>query len=237
MHPGVHVISEGFDLGLYSYSDAARFIGARSTQLRRWMKGYKGPSGDDGQRAVYPPLWSSQWANSDLEGIGFRDLVELRFVRTFVDCGVPLQLIRQAIDELKDRLGREYPFTSTTFKTGGRRIFMELVDGSDDPALVDVVKRQDVMRKVIAPSFRDGIELTVDDVAARWFPLKGSTAVVLDPARHFGQPILARSGIPTAALADALQSETMNEAGVARWFDVPLSDVKQAIAFEKQVRR
>ncbi len=236
MHPGLNITNEGFDLGLYSYSDAARFIGARTTQLRRWMKGYRGASADDGQRAVYPPLWLSQWAHSDLEGIGFRDLIELRFVRTFVDCGVPLQMIRQAIDELKDRLNRDYPFTSTTFKTDGRRIFMELVDGSDDPALVDVVKRQDVMRKVIAPSLRDGIELSVDDVAARWFPLRGSAAVVLDPARHFGQPILARSGIPTAAIADALESETMNANGVAKWFDVPLSDVKHAIAFEKQVR-
>jgi hypothetical protein len=50
-----------------------------------------------------------------------------------------------------------------------RRIFMELVGDSGDAALVDVVKRQDVMRKVIAPSLRDGIELGIDDRAERWF--------------------------------------------------------------------
>jgi hypothetical protein len=30
------------------------------------------------------------------------------------------------------------------------------------------------MRKVIAPSLRDGIELGIDDRAERWFPLKAS---------------------------------------------------------------
>jgi hypothetical protein len=28
-------------------------------------------------------------ADSEIDGIGFRDLIELRFVRTFVACGVP----------------------------------------------------------------------------------------------------------------------------------------------------
>ncbi|WP_461020727.1 DUF433 domain-containing protein [Stenotrophomonas tumulicola] len=225
--------SDTLGRGLYSFADASRFIGGKPAELRRWLKGYTVRR--QGQNVVHPPLWTPQWEGSGVDGIGFRDLVELRFVRTFISCGVPLNLIRQTISELGERLGRDYPFTSTSFKTDGRRIFMELVDASGDPALVDVVRRQDVIRKVIAPSLREGIELTVDDAAARWYPLKGSHAVVFDPERQFGQPILARSGVPTAAITAALIGEGGDEARVARLFEVPLAAVRKAILFERQI--
>lgn len=217
-------------VGLYSYADAARFIGGKPSELRRWVKGYQ--SRRQGSSEAHPPLWSSQWAGSDIDGIGFRDLIELRFVRTFVACGVPLNLIRRTIVELHERLGKDYPFTSTSFRTDGRRIFMELLDESGDATLVDVVKRQDVMRKVIAPSLRDGVELSIDDRAERWFPMRGSRTVVLDPKRSFGQPILSESGVPTIAVSEAMQAENGDERRVARLYDLPLSAVRKALQFE-----
>lgn len=222
---------DSLGVGLYSYADAARFIGGKPSELRRWLKGYE--SRRQGRPEAHPPLWSSQWADSDIDGIGFRDLVELRFVRTFVACGVPLNLIRRTIGELHERLGKEYPFTSTSFKTDGRRIFMELLDESGDAALIDVVKRQDVMRKVIAPSLRDGIELGIDDRAERWFPLRASRAVVFDPKRSFGQPILSESGVPTIAIVDAVHAEGGDERRVARLYDLPLAAVRKALTFER----
>lgn len=222
-----------FGFGLYSYADAARFIGGKPSELRRWLKGYS--TQRDGRHTTHAPLWSPQWAGTGIEGIGFRDLIELRFVRTFVAGGVPLNLIRRTIDEVHERLGRHYPFTSTSFKTDGRRIFMELLDASGDPALVDVVKRQDVIRKVIAPSLREGIELNIDDEATRWYPIKGSRAVVFDPQRSFGQPILAGSGVPTVAIAEALQVENGDAQRVARLYGISAADVRKAASFEQRV--
>lgn len=223
-------VQDSLGLGLYSYADAARFIGGKPSELRRWMKGYTGRR--QGNIESHPPLWPSQWAGSGIDGIGFRDLIELRFVRTFVACGVPLNLVRRTIGELRERLGNQYPFTSTSFKTDGRRIFMELVDHSGDAALVDVVKRQNVIGKVIAPSLRDGIELGIDDRAERWFPLKSSRAVVFDPQRSFGQPILSESGVPTIAIVEAVHAEGGDERRVARMYDLPLAAVRKALQFE-----
>lgn len=222
-----------FGRGLYSYADAARFIGGTPAELRRWLKGYTGQRG--GRQTAHAPLWSPQWAGTGIEGIGFRDLIELRFVRTFVACGVPLNLVRRTIDEVHDRLGKDYPFTSTSFKTDGRRIFKELLDASGDAALVDVVRRQHVIGKVIAPSLREGIELSIDDKAARWYPMKRSQAVVLDPQRSFGQPILASSGIPTAAIAASLLAEGGDAHRVARLYGIARSDVHKAAAFEHRM--
>lgn len=220
-----------FGVGLYSFADAARFIGARSRDLRRWMQGYT--TTRDGRPQRYGALWASQLSDADIDGIGFRDLIELRFIQTFVAGGVPLFLIRRTIEELKDRLGQTYPFTSTTFKTDGRRIFMEIVDRSGDPTLVDVVKRQNVMPKVIGPSLREGVELDLD-AATRWYPVSRSKAIVLDPRRSFGQPILAESGVPTIAIAGAVTAEDNDLARVARLYEISTADVRRAVAFEQQ---
>ena len=231
---GIPILSQSdFGVGIYSFADAARFIGAESRDLRRWMKGHTVARVDG--KHDYVPLWTSQLAETDIDGIGFRDLVELRFVHTFVSWGVPLQLIRRTIEELRERLGREYPFTSTAFKTDGKRIFMEMLDANGDSALVDVVKRQNVMAKVIGPSLRDGVELNVDDEATRWYPVGRSKAVVLDPMRRFGQPILAESGIPTVAVAQAVKAEGGDLNRVARLYEISIAAVRKAVAFETQV--
>uniref|UniRef100_UPI003F8149BB DUF433 domain-containing protein n=1 Tax=Xanthomonas sp. 0924 TaxID=2835534 RepID=UPI003F8149BB len=220
-----------FGVGLYSFADAARFIGAETRELRRWMQGYSTTRA--GSRHEYGPLWVSQVADFQLDGVGFRDLVELRFIHTFVDAGVPLLLIRRAIDELRERLGHQYPFTSTAFKTDGRRIFMEILDDNGDQALVDVVKRQNVITRVIGPSLREGIELNVDDEATKWYPLARSKSVVFDPERSFGQPILTESGIPTIAIVEAFEAEGRDVGRVARLYEISSAEVNRALLFEK----
>lgn len=231
---GIPMQSQGtFGVGIYSFSDAARFIGTESRELRRWMKGYS--TRRDGEAHDYAPLWHSQLAETEIDGIGFRDLIELRFVRLFVSAGVPLHLIRRTIEELQERLGKEYPFTSTSFRTDGKRIFMEMLNANGDKALVDVVKRQDVMPKVIGPSLREGVELNVDEEATHWYPLPRSKAVVFDPQRSFGQPILTDFGIPTVAIAQALKAEGGDARRVARIYEIPTAAVRKAVAFEERI--
>jgi uncharacterized protein (DUF433 family) len=97
---------------------------------------------------------------------------------------------------------------------------------------VDVVKRQDVMPRVIGPSLRDGVELNINEEATRWYPLPKSKAVVFDPERSFGQPILSDSGVPTIAIVEALKAEGGNVKRVARLYEIPTAAVRKAVAFE-----
>ena len=222
-----------FGVGIYSFADAARFIGAETRELRRWMQGYTTTRG--GEKYEYRPLWTSQLADAGIDGIDFRDLIELRFIRTFVTGGVPLFLIRRTIQEIRERLGTEYPFTSTAFKTDGRRIFMEILDENGDRALVDVVKRQNVMAKVIGPSLREGVELNLDDEATHWYPVSRSKAIVFDPHRSFGHPIITEAGVPTVAIAETLRAEDGDMGRVARLYGISAADVRKAVAFEQRV--
>jgi uncharacterized protein (DUF433 family) len=218
-------------IGIYSFADAARFIGAAPGELRRWMLGYN-RNGRDGEAHFSRPLWQNQLSDTNIEGLGFRDLIELRFVHTFRAEGVPLPVIRRTLDVAKEKLSAPYPFTCKKFRTDGRRIFMEVLEETGEESLVDVEKQQNVIQKVIGPSLREGVELDMQGEASRWFPLKNSKAVVFDPARKFGQPILAEYDVPTIAIFEAVRAEKGDEKRVARMFDIPLAAVRKALEFE-----
>lgn len=220
-------------VGVYSFADAARFIGAKPQDLRRWLHGYNYQTRDGEDFSA--PLWETQLADTDIDGVGFKDLIELRFVQTFRNAGVSLPLIRSTLMEAKERFSSPYPFTCKRFKTDGKRIFMEVVEKTGDESLVDVVKRQNVIAKVIGPSLREGVELDMRGNARRWFPIKNSKAVVFDPARKFGQPILTDFGVPTAAISEAVKAEGGDQKLVAKIYEVSVAAVKKAVEFENRI--
>lgn len=217
-------------LGMYSFPDAARYIGASSRELRRWILGYE--HGREEDRKFSEPLWTSQLAEFGVEGIGFRDLIELRFVHAFRDSGVPLQVIRSTLEAARTDLDEEFPLTSQKFRTDGRRIFLESVAASGDVQLLDILRKQHVIERVIGPSLRSGIEFDAKG-ATRWFPSK-SRQVVLDPKRKCGEPILTESGVPTAAVVTALKAEGGDVKRVAKYFEISIQAVKRAAEFESQ---
>lgn len=221
-----------FGVGSYTAVEAARLLGLSATNVRRWMLGYDhGPK--DGRRHS-PPLWTSQLAMIDdqLE-IGFRDLIELRFVKAFVDAGVGLLAVRNCLAHARDVIQDDHPFSTRRFRTDGKTIFLESTEGSQEPNLIDLKSRQFVFRTVFERSFKDlDIE---DDAVVRWRPFKGKPSIILDPARAFGQPIANQSGVPTITLADAVRAEGGFERA-ARMYDVPTLVVRDAFQFEEGLK-
>lgn len=125
------------------------------------------------------PLWSSQWPIIDnhLE-IGFRDLIELRFVKAFTGAGVGLLAVRK-IEYARECVNDERPFSTRRFQTDGRTIFLEGIERSGETKLLDLKRRQYVFRQVIERTFKDlDIE---DDAVARWRPFNGKQSIVIDP--------------------------------------------------------
>ena len=224
-------------IGIYSFADAARFVNASAADLRRWAHGYafKQRDGTSGRSASL--LAAPQLRGSGVDGVGFRDLLELRFIKAFRDHGVSMPAVRQAAHNAKEVLGSEHPFTNRRFKTDGRSIFISIYDDSGDESLVDIVKKQNVFKSIITPSLYTGIDFDDDEGALRWYPVPRSRSIVLDPARVFGQPIIAESGVPTAALADMLKAEDGDAERVARIFEVPRDAVLKAQQFESRFAR
>jgi uncharacterized protein (DUF433 family) len=223
--------SQMFDalgVGSYTAPEAARLLKTTALNINRWLRGYTYKR--SGQERRMAPLWPSQHASiTDHLEIGFRDLIELRFVKAFVDAGVGLLAIRNCLEYARECVKDERPFSTRRFQTDGRTIFLESIERANEPNLLDLKKRQYVFQQVVARTFKDlDIE---DDTVARWRPFNGKPTIVIDPGRAFGQPIAEKFGVPTIVLAEAVEAEGSIEY-VARLFEVPVSVVRDAVNFE-----
>jgi uncharacterized protein (DUF433 family)/DNA-binding transcriptional MerR regulator len=218
-------------IGYYTVTEASQLARIPALRIRRWLGGYHFASRD--QTYFSEPLWAPQLAraNGHLE-LGFRDLIELRFVDAFERAGLSLQAIRKCLAVAREAVGDERPFSTARFRTDGRTIFLQALSDSDEPKLLDLARKQYAFNQIVEPTFKD-IEL-LDGVPARWWPFDGKKTIVVDPTRAFGQPLVSACGIPTAVLAEAVSVEG-SPAKAARAYEVPLKLVRDAVRFEQEL--
>jgi len=208
-------------VGLYSIADAARLSGAHAETIRRWLSESNG---------VIPRHFAREE-----QLLTFAELMEIHFIQMFRSEGVSFQTIRKTAKVLSTRLDTPYPFTVRRFDTDGRTIFATLVKERPKGMVVEDLERQQyVFQQIVRPFFRKLDYDTTDDSISRFWPLHKQGRVVLDPARKFGKPIDAETGVSTAAIYEAvLAGDGQKPAVVARWLDIPLAAVNAAVAFEK----
>ena len=229
--------------GVYGAAEALRLINFRADTLpearravsrqtvTRWLRGYDLDA--HGEARHSPPLWTPDYTNDDGQiELSFRDLIELRFVKAFRDAGVSLATIRLCFERAAELVDDCRPFSTKRFHTDGRTIFLEITHGLQDHALIDLRQRQTVFRSFVSPSFRD-LEFDAD-VVARWFPLGMRRTVVVDPEFGFGRPISSEGHVPTEVLANAAEVEGSIERA-ARFYDVPVGSVRDALAFKMKL--
>jgi len=218
-------------IGLYTVSEAARLTNIAVPRVRRWLGGYRYREGDHDHAST--PLWQPEVPKfgSKIE-LGFRDLMELRFVHLFLERGLSLHAIRRAIEKAVAILGIERPLSTQCFRTDGRSIFLEVAREMDEPALFNLKSDQYLFHRMVAPSFKD-IDFE-GGLPARWWPNSERKGIVLDPKRAFGKPILAEYGIPAAALAEAYKVRHSFKL-VGLDFEIPEKAVRDAVAFQERL--
>ncbi|MGI9282927.1 MAG: hypothetical protein ACR2PX_25305 [Endozoicomonas sp.] len=218
-------------VGLYSIPEASALTGIPSRKIRRWVYGY-----ESGNRAHQPPLWHSDVVDFAEETISFQDLLEIRFVNAFREYGVSMPALRAAAEAAREYFDQSYPFTCKRFQTDGRSVFALVTEATGEEGLVDLVKKQNVFNRVIKPSLYTGIEYDSHESSAlRWFPVRNSKKIVLDPERSFGKPIITSAGITTETLYQCWLAEDQNHKMVASLYDVDATAVNVAIAFEQRI--
>lgn len=229
---------------MYSLREAARLVQVQSRDLKRWLFGYHYPKGQGKEvaRAFSPPLWKTQveLETDDEPVIGFRDLLEVRFVRAFIAHGVPLIVIRRCLESARSIYGVAYPFTTLQFKTDGKTIFGEAIKRvENEGTMVDLRNRQIVFRDIIHPSLYAGIEYNGSE-ATKWYPATRRDHIVLDPSRQFGSPIVEDTGTPTDALYASFLAEGGNDRALritAEIYDVAPKYVRSAVRFEESLKQ
>jgi hypothetical protein len=169
-------------IGYYTVPEAARLLKAESRSIKRWLGGYIHRS-ESGKEVKIPPLWTPELpAFDDHVELGFRDLIELRFVKAFVRAG--LGAIRNCLDRARGCVNDDRPFSTRRFQTDGRTIFLDSLRQTGETELLDLKRRQYVFREAVEKTFRD-LDIS-DDVVSSWRPFQGKPSIVIDPKRAFG---------------------------------------------------
>jgi len=207
---------------LYSIAEASRILRTHHRRLARWLNPDTG-------------IVTRRFDPSE-RTISFVELMELHFIKMFCDEGVSLQTIRKASLAAAQKYKTNYPFCVKRFDTDGRTIFATMVKKESKTEVIEDLKRgQFVFAKVMKPFFHK-LEYGKTAEPMRFWPREKSGRVVLDPARRFGKPIEAETGVPTRAIYEALSAGCgQDEATVAKWLGIPVAAVRAAAAYERDL--
>ncbi|MEO7994611.1 MAG: hypothetical protein ABI743_09450 [bacterium] len=217
-------------VGLYSYSEAARLLGRDYGWINRLLRTLEAETGHG------PDLASH---DSPIKLITFLELVECFFVDAFMDAGVKRSRMRVAARSLAEKYRSGHPFALHGVSSDCLHIFADLEEAVGRYTRELSTDRAQLVDPRLLP-IKKRIELVVEydnaGLASRLWPMAAGRSrgrIVLDPHRHFGQPLDASTGVPTQALFAAWQAEGAVDFGsIAKWYRVPVDAVRAAVEFE-----
>jgi uncharacterized protein (DUF433 family) len=231
--------------GLYPLPVAARLAQLDARTAGRWAKGYAFSYHGEtrSSRGIISMTLPPIGRHADLT---FPEMLTLRLVKGFKDAGLSLRTIKQVAEVAAGKFGSPTPFITQSFRTDGRKVFVELqaiAPSNDTPAvtrrereLIEVLTGQRQFAEIVEPSLFAKVDWS-DEMAARWWPLGRDHAVVLDPQFLFGAPRIANTRLPTEVLASAVSAEGGGDAAmksVADWYGVDATQVRDAVEFEAE---
>lgn len=220
--------------GIYGIAEASRLTGVSDHRIRYWLRGYAYKL-ENGHRKKFPPKWKRQLPDvGHRVALGFLDLMEVRFVDFFRREGVKWKVINKAASKARKHFNKTHPFSTLRFKTDGYDIFAESSNEEGDLHLYDIAEDQQCFERILQQYLLQGVEFDEKGNAYRWYPAGFRGAIVLDPNRSFGQPIVADDGIPTAVLAQAYGG-CLSYDEVAWTYEVSKGSVKAAVKFERKL--
>ncbi|MCK1362550.1 hypothetical protein [Bradyrhizobium sp. 199] len=217
------------ETGIYTIPEVAELVQAPQDVVRVWVEGHTGK-----QVAV---IDNQLGRVGGKVAVSFTNLMELRFVATFASAGVGLREIRKIMDEVKETLEHPHPFaTHTVFKTDGKKVVAEIAR-RNGVSIYDLRTKNFEMLAVVMKSLKDDVTYDPQGDAVWWRPRpKIAPNVIVHPRFSFGRPILRASRIPTSTLAQSAKVEG-SAAFVADIFEVPERQVREAVRFEKELRK
>ncbi|HMO52183.1 MAG TPA: hypothetical protein PKE26_13575 [Kiritimatiellia bacterium] len=219
-------------IGIYGIPEAARLTGLGESRVRRWLSGYTYKAA--GTKKAAPPVWSGQLPPvQGRRAVSFRDVIEMKFVDAFLRAGVSWKTIRDVQELARREFGYDHPFSTNRFRNDGSHIVMTALRDDPQAPLFDLSTRQQIFLQAGDP-FRDKLEMNEEGQVCRWWPMGRQRYIVLDPTRQWGQPILARSGVPVMCVQRASRLG-LDAESLCAWLEVAAEEIADAQAFMAQL--
>jgi len=217
------------EMGIFTIPEVAELVKAPQAKVRIWVEGHTGKQ--------IPVIDNQLGRVNGKVAVSFTNLMELRFVATFVSAGVKLRDIRKILDEVKETLEHPHPFsTSTVFKTDGKKIVAEIAK-KNGVSIYDLKTKNFEMLAVVMMSLKNDVTYDPKGDAVSWRPRPEiAPNVIVHPHFSFGRPVLKDSRVPTSTLAQSVKVEG-SVGFVADIFDVPEKQVREAVKFEQELRK
>jgi uncharacterized protein (DUF433 family) len=211
-------------VGIYSIPEAARYARMNVNTLRHWFVRSE-------DRCA---LRESEIDSEEFKAISFVDFVEALAVRSLrVHYNIPLQRIREALQEAKERYNIQHLFARKEHKPVliGKELHILFQDDPASPVQVTGrLKGQKSFQECIQVYMRD---LDFDDkgLAKVYKAYRfGEQDVVMNPKVHFGEPVLLSSGYTAHTLYRAAIAEGSIERA-AFLYEVPPEAVEAAYRY------
>jgi uncharacterized protein (DUF433 family) len=165
----------------------------------------------------------------------FLDLIDLLFVKRFIEHGYTLQFLRQALEEARRLLGTPH-FARNKFFTHGKQITLELSPKSKYMIAL-MTGGQSAMSEIVE-QLDDKIDfedITGFGLANRWYPRGKEGLIVVDPQIAFGRPTIIGRGVAAENIYDLYLGEKRKIEPVSNWFKIPRHEIKAAIRFQSSL--
>jgi hypothetical protein len=205
--------------GVYALSELRAFVAFESVP-------------QDGHRV---PMWLKTALNPvphqpHHTDYNFADLISLFVVRQLRAEGVEPRHIREAEDYLRQKWQMDRPFVNgADIQTDGVYVWADGEIAGTPTSIENASKRgQLALFEPVRASLRH-VHYR-DTMACSWEPTRG---VLLDPRIQFGEPVVAGTGIPTAAVAGIARRTDANTA--AKRLGISRVAANRAVKFEARL--
>jgi uncharacterized protein (DUF433 family) len=227
---------EPLDRPTYSPTAAGRLVGLNPDRVNRWLRGYQftysvGKNGLIRRSKKNGIVRRKGAAGSSYAS--FLDLIDLVFVKRFLDAGVSLQKLRKALAEAEAILGGHH-FAQRHFFTDGRNIYLQVQNDGD--AILELLSNGQWVIAPVIKRISKQIEFhEATGFAERWYPMGRQTPIVVDPHIAFGAPTIVSRGVKTANVYDFFEAEGHDINSVCSWMNLTKREVQSAVEFECQL--
>lgn len=223
---------------IYEMQQVDRLLRLTPSTARRWIDGY--------MRAgkVYPPVIREQTTGSAV--VTWGEFVEASLLASYRNAGVPVLRMRPIVQALKQRFSTRYPLAHVRpwVDQGMNLVYEAQAEVGLDAGLRLVVEARSGQLRLspAAETFFECVEFehvadaaghtTPSKIAARLYPAGRDQAVVIDPERRSGAPVVR--SVPTEVLAQMVRAGDDIE-DVAEWYDLRAEQVRAAVDYENSL--
>ena len=219
------------DLPIYTVPDAAHYLRIPTSTLKAWVAGrtYSTKSiVHHAEPIIRTPKSGYQRLLSFFNVVEAHILNGLRRVHK-----VPMENVRRAIAQAEKDLGSKHPLIDARFQTDGIHLFVEhygnLMDQNGQIAIRQAMETH--LKRIVWEHDMRGLAVGLYPFILEPHQPDERKAILIDPRRAFGRPVLAGTGIQTAIIASRHRAgESIQE--LAKDYNLPPEKVEDAIRCE-----